>query len=37
MLHGYLPAIVGGLWVTLSVAGLSLALAFAACLNWCSC
>ena len=27
MLHGYLPAIVGGLWVTLSVAGLSLALA----------
>ena len=27
MLHGYLPAIVGGLWVTLSAAGLSLALA----------
>jgi len=27
MLHGYLPAIVGGLWVTLIVAGLSLALA----------
>jgi len=27
MLHGYLPAIVGGLWVTLSVAALSLALA----------
>jgi len=27
MLHGYLPAIVGGLWVTLSVAGLLLALA----------
>ncbi len=27
MLHGYLPAILGGLWVTLSVAALSLAVA----------
>jgi His/Glu/Gln/Arg/opine family amino acid ABC transporter permease subunit len=29
MLHGYLPAILGGLWVTLSVAALSLAVACA--------
>jgi len=29
MLHGYLPAILGGLWVTLSVAALSLAAASA--------